>query len=179
MEYLKVSQPFLFETLSHALSGRTDIKINDYSTLSAVCGHMIASHQPTTKNLTRLFKDILPSYTMLAKYLNVKPYKNAKNKEIDIKAANKIKLIELFGQRLKRYCTSMQVRCTSLVSNLQCLFGDCLLTKNENLLLNEKSAIIWFSMIAQRLRSVIKQRIPGDQSLFTQARMAEVHHAEM
>eukprot|EP01083_Nonionella_stella_P241260 842589_1 len=70
----------------------------------------------------------------------------------------------------------MQVRCSSLISNVQCLFGDALLTNNYKLLLHKP--IIWFSMLSQRLRSLIKNRIPGDQSLFTQARQAEVNHAQ-
>eukprot|EP01084_Bolivina_argentea_P133555 235689_1 len=82
MEYLKICKPYIFEVLSHTLSGRNDIKINDYSTLSAILGYMIATHKQTTQNLIRIFKDILPSYIMLSKYINVYPYKNEKNKEI-------------------------------------------------------------------------------------------------
>ena len=55
--FLRVSRPYLFETFAHTLSGRSDIKINEYSSLSAVCGYMIAARAHTEKNLTRLFAD--------------------------------------------------------------------------------------------------------------------------
>eukprot|EP01084_Bolivina_argentea_P061062 111597_1 len=174
--YFAVSKPYLLETLSHTLSGRGDIKMNDYSTLSAVLGYMIASHVQSTKNLHRMLSDIVPSYALLAKHLRVFPYENDKNKEIDFKAKDKIELAQLFERRLRRYCSAMRVRCSSLISNVQCLFGDALLCNQSSLLV--QNTVVWLSMVAQRLRSLIKARIPGDQNLFTQARQAEVNHAQ-
>lgn len=178
--FLRVSRPYLFEAFAHTLSGRADIKINEYSALSAVCGFMIAARPQTTQNLTRLFADIAPSFRLLGDAIKVFPYANARNKEVNFKSAAKVTLRDFFRTRLERYVASAQCRCSSLVSNVQCLFGDALLAGRDALpllLTPKQSEVVWLSMVAQRLRSLVKGRIPGDQARFTEARLAEMNHS--
>ena len=68
------------------------IKIIEYSSLSTVCGHMIALRVQTEKNLTRLFGSIEPLFCLLGDFVKVFLYKND------------IALHELFTRRLACRC---------------------------------------------------------------------------
>ena len=153
MAHMKCSKPYLAETLSHTLSGRTDIRVADYNCLLAFIGYMVSRNTLSHHNMKRLFTEIVPSYKLLTENMMCKAYNSEKLSRETMD--EKIKLAERNRLRLVWYTQSFKARTTALVSAAQVLFADRLM--NMEVSVDDE---LYLSIILQRMRGMFSSQIP-------------------
>ena len=170
-KHMKATAVYMWEVMSHTLTGRTDIKVVDYNALWTCLGYMILRNDLTTKNVHRILFEMKPSLKLLSEHVKLKPFKpNSYSREPDTTSTDLITLAEKKRTRIVKYMQTFRARTTAWVSEVATLFADRLMNQDQKF-----DQEFYLSALLHRLRIMFNLQAPKNMDDTERCKIEDNH----